>query len=99
MRKVIQVFKPYFRVDEVLSEIRECLEKGWTGIVFKTEQFETAWKEYSGFDNAHYLNSATSGLHLAVRIFKDKYNWHDGDEIITTSLTFVSTNHAILYER
>jgi dTDP-4-amino-4,6-dideoxygalactose transaminase len=99
MKKVIQVLKPYFRVDEVMSEIRECLEKGWTGIGFKTEQFEQAWKSYSGFEYAHFLNSATSGLHLAFKIFKDKYDWEDGDEVITTSLTFVSTNHAILYER
>jgi len=99
MEKVIQVLKPYFRVDEVLSEIRECLEKGWTGIGFKTEQFEAAWKKYSGFEYAHYLNSASSGLHLAIKIYKDKYNWQIGDEVITTSLTFVSTNHAILYER
>lgn len=98
MSKTIQVLKPHFRVDEVLSEIRECLEIGWTGIGFKTEQFETAWKEFSGFNHAHFLNSATSGLHLAVKIFKDRYKWNDGDEIITTSLTFVSTNHAILYE-
>lgn len=98
MSKVIQVLKPYFRVDEVLSEIRECLEKGWTGIGFKTEQFEAAWKKYSGFEYAHFLNSATSGLHLALKIYKDINNWQDGDEVITTSLTFVSTNHAILYE-
>lgn len=94
----MQVLKPYFRTDEVLSEIKECLDKGWTGIGFKTEQFELEWRKYSGFQHAHFLNSATSGLHLAFRIFKTKHNWHDGDEIITTSLTFVSTNHAILYE-
>lgn len=98
MERVIQVLKPYFRVDEVLSEIRECLEKGWTGIGFKTEQMEEAWKKYSGFKYAHFLNSATSGLHLALKIFRCKYGWKDGDEVITTSLTFVSTNHAILYE-
>ena len=98
MSKIIQVLKPTFRVDETLSEIRECLEKGWTGIGFKTEQFESAWKEYSGFQHAHFLNSATSGLHLAVKIFKDEFKWEAGDEVITTSLTFVSTNHAILYE-
>ena len=30
-------------------------------------------------------------------MFKEKYGWDDGDEVITTPLTFVSTNHAILY--
>ena len=33
----IQVFKPKYRVDEVLEEIKECLEIGWTGMGFKTE--------------------------------------------------------------
>jgi dTDP-4-amino-4,6-dideoxygalactose transaminase len=59
--------------------------------------FEEAWKEYSGAKTCHMLNSATSGLDLAVKQLKKKYNWKDADEIITTALTFVSTNHAILY--
>lgn len=98
MSKIIQVLKPHFRVEETLLEIRECLEKGWTGIGFKTEQFENAWKDHTGFKNAHFLNSATSGLHLCIKLFKEANKWESGDEIITTSLTFVSTNHAILYE-
>lgn len=28
----IQLFIPKFRVDECLDQIRECLEKGWTGL-------------------------------------------------------------------
>lgn len=96
--KAISLFVPTFRVDECLSEIRECLEKGWTGVGFKTVQFEDAWKEYTGLPCAHFLNSATAGLHLAVRILKERDGWQEGDEIISTPLTFVSTNHAILYE-
>lgn len=94
----IQVFAPKFRIEECLQEIRECLEKGWTGLGFKTIEFEKAWGAYSGLPHAHFLNSATSGLHLAVHILKTKCGWAEGDEIITTPLTFVSTNHAILYE-
>lgn len=97
--KPIQLFVPAFRVDECLAEIRECLEKGWTGLGFKTTQFEKAWCDYTGLPHAHFLNSATSGLHLAVRLLKERYQWQDGDEIISTPLTFVSSNHAILYER
>lgn len=93
----IQVLKPKFHVEECLEQIRECLEKGWTGLGFKTVEFENKWKEYTGHKNAHYLNSATAGLHLAVEILKRENNWEDGDEIITTPITFVSTNHAILY--
>jgi len=94
----INVFVPKFRTEEILLEIKECLDKGWTGLGFKTVEFEKRWKEYTGLSNAHFLSSNTVGLHLALNIFKKEYNWNDGDEVITTPLTFVSTNHAILYE-
>lgn len=97
--KPIQLFVPTFRTDECLDAIRECLEKGWTGFGFKTTEFERAWTAYTALPHAHFVNSATSGLHLAVRLLKERYRWADGDEIITTPLTFVSSNHAILYER
>lgn len=93
----IQLFVPKFRVDECLTEIRECLEKGWTGLGFKTIAMEDAWKHYTGLPHAHFLSSNTVGLHLALHMFKTKYNWSDGDEVISTPLTFVSTNHAIMY--
>ena len=95
----IQVLKPRYHVEECLEEIRECLSIGWTGVGFKTVAFENAWKDYTGLPNAHFTNSATSGLHLAVNILKKKHGWSDGDEVITTPLTFISTNHVILYER
>ena len=94
----IQVLKPKFHVEECIEQVRECLEKGWTGLGFKTVEFENKWKEYTGHENAHYLNSATVGLQLAVEILKKENGWNNGDEIITTPITFVSTNHAILYE-
>ncbi|HRZ18852.1 MAG TPA: DegT/DnrJ/EryC1/StrS family aminotransferase [Methanofastidiosum sp.] len=94
----IQVFVSKFHVDECLNEIKECLDKGWPGMGFKTIEFEKKWKEYTGLENAHFLNSATAGLHLAVKLLKRKYGWKDGDEVISTPLTFVSSNHAMLYE-
>ncbi|MBP5551670.1 MAG: DegT/DnrJ/EryC1/StrS family aminotransferase [Bacilli bacterium] len=94
----IQVLKPKFHVEECLDQVRECLEKGWTGMGFKTVEFEEAWKKYTGHKFAYYLNSNTVGLHLAVKILKMSNGWNDGDEIISTPITFVSTNHAIMYE-
>ena len=95
----IQVLKPKFHVEECLEQIKECLEIGWPGLGFKTVEFENKWKEYTGHENAHYLNSATAGLQLAVEILKKENDWNDEDEIITTPITFVSTNHAILYSK
>lgn len=94
----IQVLKPKFHVDECLESIRECLEKGWTGMGDKTVEFEEKWKEYTGHKYAHFLNSNTAGLHLAVKILKMNNDWKDEDEIISTPITFISTNHAITYE-
>jgi dTDP-4-amino-4,6-dideoxygalactose transaminase len=93
----IQLFVPNFRVDECLEQIRECLEKGWTGLGFKTVEIENHWKEYTGLPHAHFLSSNTVGLHLALHMFKTEFGWADSDEVISTPLTFVSTNHAILY--
>lgn len=92
----VQLFKAKYEVDECLAEIRECLEVGWTGLGFKTVEFEKAWKGYTGLPFAHFTNSSTIGLYMAVDILKEEYKWEDGDEIITTPITFISTNHAIL---
>ena len=99
MDRKIQLFAPYFRTDECLAQIKECLDKGWTGLGFKTVEFEEKWKEYTGLPFAHYLNSSTMGLNLAVEILKEENGWADDDEIITTPLTFISTNHAILLSK
>lgn len=52
-------------------------------------------KIYGGA-NAYFLNSATAGLNLAFDILAKEYVWDSDSEIITTPLTFVSSNHAIL---
>ncbi len=92
----IQLFVPTFEIDECLEEIRDCLEKGWTGLGYKTVEFEEAWKRYTGMEHAHYLNSATAGLNLALEVLNEQLWKGEEGEVITTPLTFVSTNHAIL---
>ena len=93
----IQLFRPYYRKDEILKEIEECLDLGWTGLGFKTNKFEEAFKQYADVPYAHYVASNTVGLQIAIKILKDANKWKDGDEIITTPLTFVSSNHSIVY--
>ena len=53
----IQLFVPTFDVDECLNQIRDCLEKGWTGLGYKTVEFEEAWKKYTGL--LHFIHSLT----------------------------------------
>ena len=92
---MIRLFRPTFDVEGCLTELRECLEEGWTGPGFKTDKFEEEWKKYTGLKNAYYVNSCTAALNLTFDIFKEKFGWDDNDEVITTPITFVSSNHAI----
>jgi dTDP-4-amino-4,6-dideoxygalactose transaminase len=92
----IHLFVPTFEVEACLRGVRECLERGWTGLGGKTLEFERAWSEYTGCSHAHFVNSATSGLELAVTLLGRHHRWEPGDEVITTPITFVSTNHAIV---
>jgi dTDP-4-amino-4,6-dideoxygalactose transaminase len=93
----IQLFKPKYRKEEILQEIEECLDLGWTGLGFKTNKLEEAFKKYAQVSYAHYVASNTVGLQIAIKILKDTNKWKNGDEIITTPLTFVSSNHSIVY--
>jgi len=98
-KRDLRLFHPRFHVEECLAEIRDCLEKGWTGIGYKTVELEARWQEFTGLPHAHFVNSASAGLHLGMKLLKSARGWQDGDEVISTPLTFVATNHAILHER
>ena len=43
--KNIQLFIPKFRNNEILEQISECLDKGWTGLGYKTIEIENEWKK------------------------------------------------------
>lgn len=89
---MIQLFRPIIS-EEAIEAVAEVLRSGWIGLGPKTEAFEKMFAEYMGARYAVGLNSATAGLHLALKVA----DVGPGDEVITTPLTFVSTNHAILY--
>lgn len=91
--KPIPLFRPSYDHRE-LNALKEPFKKGWIGLGPKTKEFEDKFADYTGAKYANALNSATSALHLAFSLFNIA-----GKEVITTSLTFVSTNHAILYEK
>ena len=92
----IQLFAPSFNIDRCLAEVRICLEKGWTGIGFKTVEFEQHFCAYIGAPFGHFVNSNTNGIHVLLAMLKMTQGWADGDEVISTAMTFVSTNHSIL---
>jgi perosamine synthetase len=88
---MIPVFRPYTDNKEI-EYLKEVIDSGWWGMGLKTAEFEKRFATYIGTDYALGLNSATAALHLALMCIGVK-----GYEVISPSMTFVSTNHAILY--
>lgn len=95
----IPMFAPIYDVEACLQHIRDCLETGWTGQGYKTIQFEDEWKKYTGHENAHFVTTATAGLNLVMETFKSEFAWEDGDEVISTPLTFIASNNCILFSK
>ena len=91
---MIQVFRPYIDTDRVLKKLKSIIDSGWVGLGPKTKEFEDKLSQYIGVKHFVALNSATSGLHLAIKCL----DLPKKSKILTTSNTFISTNHAILYE-
>ncbi len=59
------------------------------------ERFEEGVAEYLGVRYAIGVSSGTAGLHICVRAA----NLGEGDEVITTSFSFVASSNSILFER
>lgn len=88
---VIPVFRPTFGEEE-LAHVRDSLLSGWVGLGPKVAEFERRFATYIGVPHMVGLVSGTAALDFAMLLadVRDR-------EVITTPLTFVSTNHAILY--
>ncbi|HEY3176828.1 MAG TPA: DegT/DnrJ/EryC1/StrS family aminotransferase [Candidatus Polarisedimenticolia bacterium] len=89
--EMIPVFRPSYGEEEV-EAVRRVLASGWAGLGPETQRFEEAFGAYIGVPHALATNSCTAALHLAMIAAGV-----EGGEVISPSLTFVSTNHAILY--
>jgi dTDP-4-amino-4,6-dideoxygalactose transaminase len=79
--------------EEEIREVEATLRSGWLTSGPRTAQFEKEFAEYVGAPYAVGVNSATAGLHLALTAL----GIGEGDEVITTPLTFCSTVTTILH--
>ncbi len=80
------------------SEIDAVMEVLYThhlSIGPKIDAFEKNIAEYVGVKHGIGVNSGTSGLHLAVIAA----GVEAGDEVITSSFSFIASSNSILYER
>lgn len=93
VREKFLVFgKPQIHEDDI-AEVVDTLRSGWWGTGPKTEKFENNFAQYTKAKYAVAVNSATAGLHLALKAI----NIGSGDEVITTPMTWVSTANVIVH--
>lgn len=81
--------------DEERAEILDTLNGIWLSRGPKVSRFEEEFRNYIGAPHAVAVSSCTAALHVAIVAAGVK----EGDEVITTPITFPATTNAVLYER
>jgi len=81
--------------DEEINEVAHALRSGWVTTGPKTKQFETDFTAFLGDSTLESIavNSATSGLHLAL----EAVGVGIGDEVIVPTYTFTATAEIVRY--
>ena len=88
-------FLPFSRPsisEEDVAAVSDVLRSGWITTGSKCAEFEQKFCEYTGSHGAVALSSGTSGMHLLLRAL----GVGPGDEVITPSMTWVSTVNLIV---
>jgi perosamine synthetase len=80
------------REEELVVEV---LRSGRLSLGPRLSEFEDAFASWVGSDDAVAVSSGTAALHLGVRAL----GWGEGDEVLTTPLSFVASANCLLYER
>jgi UDP-4-amino-4,6-dideoxy-N-acetyl-beta-L-altrosamine transaminase len=91
-----ETFLPYSLplLDEQEEQaVLDVLRSGWLTTGPKVRQFEEAFAQYTGATHAVAVNSCTAAMHLVLAA----WGIGQGDEVITTPLTFCATLEAIEY--
>ena len=93
LKKFLPFALPDIGEDEI-NEVLDSLKSGWLTTGLKTKRFEQDFARFiSSNVEAIAVNSATSGLHLAL----EAVGIGTGDEVITTTYTFTATAEVIRY--
>lgn len=102
MSKNLALFK-VFMSEDVIEPLNKVILSGFITQGGQVEKFEEKLKEYFENNNVLTLNSATSGLTLALRLLKNEdesENWpgfnNETDFVLSPALTCFATNAAIL---
>jgi perosamine synthetase len=74
--------------------VLEVLRSGRLALGPMAQSFERAFADYLGVADAVAVSSGTAALHLGVRAL----GWGEGDEVVTSPFSFVSSANCLLYE-
>jgi UDP-4-amino-4-deoxy-L-arabinose-oxoglutarate aminotransferase len=92
MRKEFLPFSRPSIAEADIEAVNEVLRSGWITTGLKNAEFEEKFCEYTGCAGAVALSSATAGMHLVLKAL----GIGPGDEVITPSMTWVSTVNLIV---
>ena len=94
MSEPIPLARPVLGEEEERALV-EVLRSGQLSLGSRLGEFERAFAAFVGAPLASAVSSGTTGLHLALRAA----GVQDGDEVITSPLSFVASANVALYER
>jgi dTDP-4-amino-4,6-dideoxygalactose transaminase len=90
-------FLPFTRPmlgQEEIAELIDSIESGWITTGPKAARFEEALQDYNGVPSCLVMNSATTAQEISLQVL----GLQPGDEVITTSLTWVSTLSTVILQ-
>ncbi|MDR3683096.1 MAG: aminotransferase class I/II-fold pyridoxal phosphate-dependent enzyme [Geothrix sp.] len=90
-------FLPFTRPmvgEEEIAEIIDTIHSGWITTGPKSAKFEEKLQAYNGVPHCLVMNSATTAQEITMQVL----NLQPGDEVITTSLTWVSTLSTVVLQ-
>ncbi|HCW92468.1 MAG TPA: UDP-4-amino-4,6-dideoxy-N-acetyl-beta-L-altrosamine transaminase [Flexistipes sinusarabici] len=79
--------------NDELEEVIDTIKSKWIGTGPKTHKFQEQFRKYIGSEFSHATSSCTAALHLSLLAC----DIGEGDEVITTPMTFCATANAIIH--
>src|SRR3989344_6203606 len=92
MSKNIPYGHQWIQQDDI-AEVVKALKSDWLTQGARVDEFEKAVAKYCNTSYAVAFSSGTAALHAAYNAIGLK----EGDEIITTPMTFAATSNAAIY--
>lgn len=92
MGKMIPIAKPLLGEEEI-NAVTDVLRSGVIAEGARVAEFERDFADYIGVEYAVAVNSGTSALHAALLA----HGIGPGNEVITTSFSFIATANSILF--